>query len=466
MRRDNLRCVAALVLIAGLSACATVSQQEVERQVDQATSGSLPTVSEAWKAAEAAGPVKPGWLAGFNDPVLEALVAEAQANNPDLAAASAGVEQAQALARQAGANLTPDVSLSAGAGRGGDFDSDTPGPANSFSAGLQVSWEADLWGRVSSGVSQAAASAQAAEADYRFAQQSIAANTAIAYFTAIEARLQLAISEDNLSIIENTQRIVQAQYDEGVASAQDLALSRSDLASAQDQLVALQGSSRDALRALELLLGRYPGADIEVRDALPDVPPNPPAGLPSELLERRPDLIAAEREVAAAFNATNQAKAAQLPSLSLTANLGGFSPDLSDILNPANLAWSLGSNLLAPIFDGGRRRENVVISTAQQEQAIAAYASAALQAFSDVETALDQGQTLEVRNDRLFESAVQAAEAFRIADIRYREGETSLIDLLSIQQRSNAAQSSQTTLQRQLLQQRVSLNLALGGSWE
>jgi NodT family efflux transporter outer membrane factor (OMF) lipoprotein len=468
MRPEHCRFFA-IVFMAGsvilLSACG-VPQERVEADVDRATAEALPAVSEAWRAAESIGPVQPGWLAGFNDPVLEQLVAEAQANNPNLAAAAAGVQQAQALARQAGASLTPDLGLAAGAGRGGSLDSAAPGPSSSFEAGLQLSWEADLWGRVSSGVSQAVASAQAAEADYRFARYSIAANTTIAYFIAIEAQLQLDIAEDNLAIIENTQRIVQAQYDEGVASAQDLALSRSDLASAQEQLVALQGGARDAQRSLELLLGRYPAAEIELRQTLPDIPPPPPAGLPSELLERRPDLIAAEREVAAAFNATNQAKAARLPSLSLTANLGGASPDLGDLLNPANLAWTLGSNLLAPIFDGGRRRENVVISTAQQEQALARYSAAALQAFSEVESALDRGQTLATRNARLSESAAQAAEAFRIADIRYKEGETSLIDLLAIQQRSNAARSSQATIERQLLQQRVNLNLALGGSWD
>ena len=206
--------IAFAVLLAG---CVTPSQKEVETDVDKATAESLPQVSEAWRAAGAAGPVQVGWIDAFNDDVLSKLVAEAQANNQNLAAAAAGVEQARALARQAGASLTPDINLDIGANRRGQLDSDASGPATSLNAGVSVSWEADVWGRVRSGVAQAQASAQAAEADYRFAQYSVAANTAIAYFTAIEANLQTGIARDSLDVLERTNRIVQAQYNEGVA---------------------------------------------------------------------------------------------------------------------------------------------------------------------------------------------------------------------------------------------------------
>ena len=140
--------------------------------------------------------------------------------------------------------------------------------------------------------------------------------------------------------------------------------------------------------------------------------------------------------------------------------------NLSDVLNPSNLAWSVGTSLLAPIFDGGRRRENVIIANAQQDAALAQYRSAALAAFSDVESALDQGSVLHRRLVALEESATQAREAYRLADLRYKEGESSLIDLLTIQQRQISAESGLTNIQRLALQQRVSLNLALGGHWE
>ncbi len=460
------RLISIALLSTAVAGCVTPSQTKVEAGVDQATVDALPTVSEAWRAADSAGAVQVGWIAAFEDPVLSKLVAEAQAKNLNLAAAAAGVDQARALARQAGASLTPDLSLSLGSNRAGQLSSDSAGPATTLNAGVQVAWEADLWGRISSGVAQATASAQAAEADYRFAQYSVAGNTAIAYFTAIEANLQTQVAKDSLGILENTHRIVQAQYNEGMASAQDLALTKSDLATAREQVVALEGTSRDALRALELLLGRYPGADLSVRKTLPSVPQPPPTGVPSQILERRPDLVAAERQVAAAFNAVNQAKAARLPSLSLTGSLGGTSGELSSLLDSGNVAWSVGTSLLAPLFDGGRRRENVTIATAQQESALAQYADAALRAFSDVESALDQGQVLASRNVELQEAADQAAKAYGIAELRYKEGETSLIDLLTIQQRVIGSRSTLSSVQRLLLQQRVNLNLALGGSWE
>lgn len=452
-------------LAAALSGCVTPSQSDVEAGVDQATSAALPKISNAWQTAGNQGPVQVGWIAAFDDPTLSALVAEAQQNNLNLASAAAGVEQAQALARQAGANLTPDVGLSLGGNRGGQLESDAAGPATSLNAGLQISWEVDLWGRIRSGVAQATASAQAAQADYRFAQHSVAASTAIAYLTSIEASMQTQIAKDSVDLLNRANRIVQAQYTEGAASSQDLALSKSDLAAAQEQLVSLEGSSRDALRALELLLGRYPSADLAVGKTLPALPPAPNTGIPSELLERRPDLVAAERKVAGAFNATNQAKAARLPALSLTGNLGGASNQLSSLLDPANVAWGAGTSLLAPLFDGGRLRENVTIANAQQKAALADYANTALQAFSDVESALDQGDVLDARRQALQEAADQAAEAYRVAELRYREGETSLIDLLTIQQRVIGTRSSLSSVQRLLLQQRVNLNLALGGSW-
>ncbi len=461
-----LRLLLIPLLASAVAACVTPSQSEVERGVDEATADSLPPVSEAWRSAGRQGAVQVGWIAAFEDPVLTALVSEAQANNLNLAAAAAGVEQAQALARQAGASLTPDVNLNLGGTRSGQVNSDVSSADSSFSSGLQVAWEADLWGRIRSGTAQARASAQAAEADYRYAQHSIAANTAIAYFTAIEANLQTQIAEDSLEILENTQRIVEAQYNEGAASAQDLALSNTDLAGAREQVVSLQGTSRNALRALELLLGRYPSAELAVRTTLPKVPVAPPVGLPSEILERRPDLVSAERNVAAAFNAVNQAKAARLPSLSLTGTLGGSSGELSSLLDPGNVAWSAGTSLLAPIFDGGRRRENVTIASAQQEAALAQYADKALQAFYDVESGLDQGRVLADRSNQLQIAADQASEAYRLAELRYKEGETSLIDLLTIQQRVISTRSTLSSLQRLLLQQRVNLHLALGGSWE
>lgn len=425
----------------------------------------MPQGTDAWAMAqERVGDVQVGWIAAFKDATLTNLVQEAQANNRDLQAAAANVDRSRAIARQAGAALSPQVNLVAGGSETGNVDSGNS--VNNYNAGLQVAWEADLWGRLRSGRDAATASAEAAEADYRFTQYSVAAGVARAYFITIEAGLQEKIATDTVAALEETVRIVNVQYENGLASSQDLALVRSDLAAAEDVKTSSSGALRDATRALEVLLGRYPGADLALRSSLPEVPPAPAAGVPSEVLERRPDLIAAERNVAAAFNNQNAAKAARLPSLSLTSTLGGASNSLSDVLDPANVAWTAAGNLLAPLIDGGLRQSQVDVANAEQTAAIAAYAQAALNAFSDVETSLDQGQVLKARLVSLTEAADEAAEAYRIALIRYKEGETSLIDTLSIQQRLFSAQSNLTTVQRLMLDQRVDLNLALGGDWQ
>jgi len=333
-------------------------------------------------------------------------------------------------------------------------------------AGLQVSWELDLWGRIRAGRSAATASAQAAEADYRHAQQSVAAAVARAYFLGVEARLQQAAAADIVTALTQTIDIVTAQYREGLASAQDLALARSDLAAARERLAAVEGGGRDAIRALELLLGRYPAADLEVPDTMPSPPPLPPAGLPAGLLERRPDLIAAERRVAAATDSLHEARVARLPAVSLTATGGGASNALVDLLNPANLAWQATSQLLAPLFDGGARQARAEAAVATLDQAVAAYAQAALSAFAEVEEALDRGAVLAAREASLTTALREAEEALRLAELRLREGEIALLDVLTVRQRVISARTNLLTLQRERLTQYVNLNLALGGDWQ
>jgi len=444
-----------------LSACATpVSQDEM----DSATQAQVPSSPENWTVSLNATDVQIDWVNTFNDPTLIKLVKEAQANNKNLQASAANVERARALAAQAGAALTPAVDLTAGGSRTGSPSSGVPTTSN-LNLGLQVNWELDLWGRIRAGAQAAAASAQAVAADFRYAQHSLAAATIKAYLTAIEANLQVDVAKERVTTLEETLRIVTVRYDNGLASGQDLALTRADLAAAREQLITIKNSQRDALRALEILLGRYPAAELAVRTSLPDVPPSAPAGTPSELLERRPDLIAAERRVAAAFNAVEQAKTAQLPRLSLTGTSGGTSNSLSNLLSAENVVWQLGTNLLTPIFDGGRLRAQVEIQTAEQEQALAIYGQAALEAFNEIESTLDQGVVLMAREVELHQVTQQANKAYRIAKLRYQEGETDLLDVLTIQQRAIGARSSYISIQRLLLEQRVNLHLVLGGSF-
>lgn len=418
--------------------------------------------AKEWQMPFDPSQVEVDWLASFNDSTLLALVEEAQSNNKDLQATAANVQRARALAIQAGAALSPNVGLSTGGGGSGDFDGNSSGD---LSVGLQISWELDVWGRLAAGERAVTENFKATQADYIYSQHSIAANTAKAYFAAIEVNRQAEVIQDTLDALGETSRIVNVKFQNGIGSSQDVALSKSDLASARDQKIELEGSQRDASRSLELLLGRYPGAELEVKSSLPKPPKIPPVGLPSELLERRPDLIAAERRVASAFNAQAQAKAAKLPSIGLSSTIGGSSDSLSDLLSPQNLLWNAGANLLAPIADGGKRDADIEIATAEQEQALALYGSAALTAFGEVERGLDQGVLLSRREAQLQTALDEATQAFRIAQLLYKEGETELLDVLTIQKRVFSTESILVSVQRMRLEQNVNLNLALGGGW-
>lgn len=455
------RTITAILALALLGACASVSTPE-----DAATASrdALPETPDAWaSASERIGVVEAGWIAKLNDPVLTQLVTEAQSNNRNLQGAAANVERSWALARQAGAGLSPSVSLNTDAGRGGAIEGSS---ASSFGLGLQAGWEADVWGRIRAGNQAAVLSAQSAEADYIYSQYSLAAAVARSYFLAIEAGLQADVARKNLEALSETDRIVGVQQEVGLATSQDVALSKSDLARTKAALTAADGSQRDALRALEVLLGRYPSAELEVRTALPDVPAQPSPDIPSSLLERRPDIVAAERNVAAAFNSLDQAKAAQMPMISLTGSLGGSSADLADLLNPTNVAWQAATSLVAPLIDGGLGEAQVEQASAEQKQAIAAYAQASLDAFQEVESGLDQNVVLRERAVSLSAAASEANKALRIARLRYDEGETDLLDVLTIQQRVFSSDADLVSIERARLDEWIGLNLSLGGDWQ
>ena len=460
MKLTTLIIFSVIALLA--TSCATKSP---EKRVDQAVEKAVETPATwAINTDEENKDVSAQWLESFNDPILLKLIEEGITNNSDLQVTAGNMDKAWLLAKQSGSALKPTADLSLSGTRSGRADGGFS--KSDVTVGIQVSWEVDVWGRLSAGVRAAEASAQAAQADYIFAQHSLGANIAKTYFKVIEAKLQADLARKNLEILKKTMRITQAKYDYGRASGQDIALNRANLAAAKEQLVTIEGSQRDAIRALEVLLGRYPNATTEIRNELADLPPAPPAGIPSEILERRPDIVSAERQIAAAFNATDQAKAARLPRFSLTSSISGASNSLSNILNPTNLAWQLGANLMAPLLDGGRRKIDIEIVTIEQEQAIANYVQKALVAFSEVENNLDQGRILADRETALNEARNQSAKAYYIADLRYKEGESGLLDTLQIQQQVISAESNLLSIKRSQLEQRINLYLSLGGGWQ
>lgn len=402
-----------------------------------------------------------GWLASFNDAALDALVREAIAYNSDLRVAAARVEAAAGYVRLSGATLYPQVNALAHGG--GKMGGDSSG-LQAF--GFSASWELDLWGRVRASQEGAKLTYAAAERDAAYARQSIAAQTAKAWFLATEAQLQLAIAKDTVLATERLVGFARDRQRVGKGDEYDIAVGLANLDTYRDAVAQLEAARTQALRALEILIGRYPAAALQVPAQFAAVPPPVPVGLPSELLERRPDVTAAERRVASAFYGVEEAKAARLPRISLTATLTSISSELFVLQNHANPTVGLGGTLLAPIFLGGALQSQVDIRTAEQAQAIAEYGRVGARAFSEVENALSAGYALDERAAILARVIAENERVLELAQVRYRVGSG---DLRAVNQQQLAlfgARSAQIRVEAERRVQRVNLHLALGGSFE
>lgn len=450
----------AAVLLATTTACILKKPPDTaEIQKD-----ALPVVKmpETWTAAGAgAGTVADNWLVGFRDEQLSAAVAEALANNADLRVAAARVEQAVLYAKLAGAKLYPSADVLARGG--GKMSGDNSGLKG---AALVVSWELDLWGRVRYGRAAAAADAASAQADYEYARQSLAALVAKSWFLATEAGLQANVARETLRQGDELVRLAQDRVRVGVGNDEDVYVARAAHGTNRDVLRQIELSREQAIRALEILLGRYPSAAAAVNPQLPGQPDAVPAGLPSQLLERRPDVVAAERRIAAAFNRVHEAKAARLPAIALTTGVSSVSSELFVLQDRDNPVWNFGANLLMPVFRGGALKRQVEIRTAEQKQAVAAYAVVGLRAFGEVESALSAEIAAREREQILAETLADNRRALELVQNQFKVGSTDLRFVTQRQLALNASQSALVRVQAEQRVQRVNLHLALGGSFE
>jgi len=281
-----------------------------------------------------------------------------------------------------------------------------------------------------------------------------------------ETKLQLDLVEEALALFQRTQQIVEAKHQQGQVTSREVALARANVASGQVAVRQARGAKQQASRALEVLLGRYPAAKIEGAEDLVATPPPIPVGLPSELLERRPDLQAAERAVAAQFLQIQTAQAARLPTVSLTAGAGTSSSELSDVLSLGGDYWNVGGNFVAPIFTGGALEAQVDIQEAGFQEALANYGNVALRAFSEVEQGLDNETLLREREMYLHEVVAESSEALRVATAQFDVGQVDLLSVLQQQAQVVSANVNLMNIRDQRLQQRVDLHLALGGSFD
>ena len=417
-----------------ITACATAPpRQSVEMDVAMPATWSTQTATTADSIQ-----IKTDWWTSFHDSSLNRVVLQALQRNLNLDKAASALQAAAAQARMAGASLTPTLAGSFNGSRrkqnfigfpipgaeGGILSTTT----TTFGVSMNLSWEVDLWGRLLAEHSSSTARFQAAQADFYGAQLSIAAQTSKAFFAVVTANKQLDLSRATFESWKLSADQVQKRYTSGLTTALEYRLTLSNLALAEANLAARQGQYKASQRQLELLLRRYPSASVNFASDLPGITEEIPAGLPAALVSRRPDLLAAERRLAAAYMGVKAAKRALYPQISLTSSKGTSTKDLADLLNGDYGVWSLAGNLLQPIFQGGLLRANVDLSKAQAQQALAEYQSAVLSALAEVESALSNDKLSAQREQALAKATEQSKAALRLADEQYARG---VIDFLT-----------------------------------
>jgi len=450
-----LRAALGIVLcLGGATACKVGEPLEVP-----ALQAQLPTAPSF--GVGSAREVEEGWLASFGDAKLLELTIEALENNPDLQASAARVEAAAGYARQAGALLAPTVALGAAG-----YDANAAGGGSGSGAALQLSWEADIWGRLDAQSSAAENQYMAAELMHAYARQSLAAQVAKSWFFCIEIREQNRIAAEAVALYERSLTIVDAMFEQGLVARDNVHLARADLASAEEALREASGAQSQAKRALEVLLGRYPSSELEVTGGFAELAVEIPVGLPTELLERRADIVAAERRVASAFQATRSAQAARLPRVSITAQAGATSSEFNALGDPGNTFWNLGANMLVPLFDGGFLESEEDIASAEQKAAVAEYRAAGLQAFADVENALVSDRLLRERETFLVTALDENTKAWELSKAQFDGGEIDFLSVLQLQRRVLNARVALVDIRGRQRAQRVDLHLSLGGNFE
>ncbi len=410
-----------------------------------------------------------GWMQDFKDPQLEAIVVEALQYNYDLIAAEGRLEAARATSVIQGSAKYPDLRISHSGNRAQRTQAQgfqiTSRRSSSFGINNRVSWELDIWGAVRDQANAGFADYQAAFEDYRGARFSIAARTARAWYSAIAAELQLDVALQSLETFESNLEIIEENFKRGLARALDLRLMRANVASSRSAYEQRIRVRDGAVRALEVLLGRYPADEIQVAREFPAIKTSIPVGLPDELLMRRPDLIAAERRLAADATLLQATKKARLPGIFLTGSGGTSSRELGEVLKEDFIVWSLNYNIGLPIFQGGRLAALERRSIAFYEQSLANFAQTALRAYSEVEsTLIDQGSLMRDEEAQKL-AVIEYTAAEELAWEQYNRGLVDIITVLESQRRLFNAERSLIQVANQRIQSRIDLYLALGGGF-
>ncbi len=435
------------------------------------------TAPEDWTGGELdTSSLDSDWWNEFGDADLNRAIAEALEGNHDLRAAAARIQIAQADARIAGAPLLPDTNLTFNGsqrrqnfigfplpGREGDVLSTT-----STNLGLRVnaSWEPDVWGRIRSGELAAVTNTRIRHTDLAGARLSLTGQVAKAWFAALEAQLQVDLTEATVESFRLSAERVRARYQSGLRPALDLRLALAEVAQAEASVEQRLEQRDRAVRQLEALMGRYPSGRYPLGTDLPAMPSAVPGGLPSVLVHRRPDLFALELLLLAADNRIAQAQADLRPRFSLTSGAGTSSDSLLDLLDKDLFVWNFVGSIIQPLFNNGRLKAAVARNESQAEEVAAKYESRLLQSYREVESALAAEEVLSRREQALEAAVTQSVAARQLAEQRYRLGLADIITVLLAQRAAFNSEVQLLGIRRLRLDNRVDLHLALGGGFD
>jgi NodT family efflux transporter outer membrane factor (OMF) lipoprotein len=435
-----------------------------------------PTYKEAdgWKAAEPSDHLPRGqWWAIFQDPELDALQEQIAAANQTLRIAEARLREARAMVRFNRAALFPAISAGVGASSVRDSANRpflTPN-ANTGSSGdllfsLDMSYEIDLWGRVRRTVAAARHEAQATAADLETARLSLQAELAMDYFELRAADAQKQLLDETVKAFEAALRLTTNRFQGGAAPKSDVAQAQTQLDTTRAQATDVTVQRAQLEHAIATLIGKPPAAFSLLPRPLDTRPPGIPVGLPSQLLERRPDIAAAERRVAEANEQIGIAKAAYYPTLMLNASVGFEGSSFGNVLNASSLLWAVGGSITQTIFDGGRRRATSDAALAAYDATVAGYRQTTLTAFQQVEDNLAALRILEQEAQEQRRAVESAQLSLQLFTNRYRGGVDNYLQVITAQTVTLTNQRNEIDVLRRRMDASVLLVKALGGGWD
>lgn len=443
-------------LLIALAGCNTTNKITSDYRADINT-------PEAWQAQSQYLAVKDNWLNELQNTQAFELVEKALANNRSLQQKALDIAVSKQQLIVTGSDLWPTFDLSLVSNR--RYNPTTDSYSNGNGLDLNLSYELDVWGKLSVKERNANLNVMALEAEYLSQKQALVAAVVKAWFGVIEANNQVALLNERLVLAQQNLEIIESGYRQGLNDALDVYLTRNELNNEKSRLVAQQNTQVERIRDLELLLGDYPSGLLSVTAELPLLTSDVPLGMPSELITRKPSLIASWYSLLAKDAALAYAHKQRFPSLKLTGSVGPDSSDISDLLAGGNVAWSLAGSLTAPLFNAGRLKANEEKALLELNKQELSYLDSLYSAFQSVENGISAERNLQQR----YESTLLAANNAKLAETlsfeQYLKGLVSYTTVLDAQKRSFDAQSSLITIKNLLIANRVDLHVALGGDF-